>query len=184
MKPKRVSVLGLMALVLSIAVFLGVMRLAMDLRVALVVNASAAILIVATLMARFAPSRRSRDWWFGFALFGWAYALLSSSKYGGDYLVTAKMTDPITYAIFKYLVPFQRDANYSDARHMANNEYYVKAFKIFHSLASIVIAYLGAWLVAVIAGGVRRRDSRKSFLATGSPSGSEGFPSHRPDFRG
>ncbi len=149
MKARRGSILGLMAVVGFVAPTMGAVRSASTAWVAAYVGLATAALLVAAFLARFARDRPTRDRCFGFAACGSAYLLLSTYPING-WLEMAGL-DATLYRVFlEPFQPFARDASYSNARHLINNEYYRHAIQIARAATAIFFACLGAPIAAMM----------------------------------
>ncbi len=175
MKPIRISVAGLMGIVL----FCGA-GFAASAPSRLVASAmfSAALLILGLVTALSRRGRRgSRPFWRGFAACGWAYLLISCGPWFrtevGPYLITTAaldlayprlLADPskvADYAILRITYPIEsqwkvwRGVDQHIDRSIRNSDYNVSAsasyLRIGHSLFSIVFAYAGGYVAVLLA---------------------------------
>ncbi len=158
MRTGRSSLLGLMGLISVVAVTLHAIRSAPTIWLQIYVNGLALLLIAAPLRARFAASRAARDWWFGFALFGWAWMLLRIVE-GHRWLPIGWLEGAVGDPLIMPFLPFPSDKfPYTAARHKANGDYADRGFEIVLMALTFTIAYAGAWLTALLGRRARRRE--------------------------
>ena len=139
----RFSVAGLMKVVVWAALGAAALREGWEGRAFAVFVLVAAILIEATLRARFG-FERDRAWWFGFAVFGWAHLGFGGTQFN-DFLPTI------------YLIPERFHAYLPINR----GQYLHDRFLILVAWTSLIVAYLGAVFTSWYAG----RWSRSASMA-------------------
>ena len=87
MKRLRVSILGLIAIVVVLAMAFAALRTASNLWFSALYTFTTVVLLLAVIAARFGH-RSTRAFWFGFAVFGWGFLVLGSgawlNPYGSD----------------------------------------------------------------------------------------------------
>jgi hypothetical protein len=86
MKP-RISIRGIMGVVVFVAVVIAAWRGATQAWASIVFNLIAFILLIASYKARYSRGTAGA-WWFGFALCGWAYLVLAIATGPENYLET------------------------------------------------------------------------------------------------
>ena len=118
------------------------------------------MLILASIRARYASDEKSRAWWFGFALFGWSYLIAGTSLGSGLILTmgfdsikqplndTFKPALLVSYKV-KPTDDFKIAKENSGVARTARNSYDFSFHGIYHDLSTLVIGYLGAWIIAI-----------------------------------
>ncbi len=165
MKSLRTTIPGLMIAVAICAVAITALRTASDLYLKMTYSAVTALLLFAIVAARFRRGNKSA-FWFGFAVFGWGYFVLSSVN--NDY--DRNFDDPqarmnsnlITSNLICRLVPLIRKTTYEidKIEHITEN-----TIGVADLLVTLTIALSGGFLAVLLR--TRRRRHR---IAKSNPS--------------
>jgi hypothetical protein len=148
MKPVRIPIAAVMALIAVIALELAALRLATEAWVDVTRHLTIATLATATYLARY---RRGEEgaWWFGFALSGWAYfalALDAMARWN-----SVRDSDSVLGLLPVYLLGlfFTNWSEVSKGPILADTWYH--RYRILHSMLILVVASTGGlifWIVA------------------------------------
>ena len=143
----RIPIAAFMAVIAVLAVELASFRVASDGYVDLTRHLTVVMLAVAVYLARYREGDRAA-WWFGFALFGWAYFALvvdATARRSAASVVSLRAVPPVTVlGLF-----------FGDESLTGNNPAVIKhwwnQYEILQSILALVIACLGGvagWMLA------------------------------------
>ena len=157
----RIPIAALMAVIAVLAVELASFRVASDGDVNLTRHLTVVMLAAAVYLARYRESDRAA-WWFGFALFGWAYFALvvdATARHSAASVLSLRAVPPVTMlGLFV-----------SDEALTTNNPGLIKhwwnQYEISQSILTIVVASLGGlacWILSRRRGAPYRQEERRS----------------------
>ncbi len=157
----RIPIAALMAVIAVLAVELASFRVASDGYVDLTRLLTVVMLAVAVYLARYREGDRAA-WWFGFALFGWAYfalAVNASARQSAASVLSLRPVPPVTVlGLF-----------FGDESLTSNNRAVIKhwwnQYEILQSILTLVIACLGGvagWILARRRGAPYRKEEPRS----------------------
>ena len=157
----RIPIAALMALIAVLAVEMASFRVASDGYVDLWRHLTVVMLAVATYLARYREGDRAA-WWFGFALFGWAYFALAvgaSARRSAVSFLSLRPLPPVTF-----LVLFVGDG-YLTSKNPVLIKHWWNQFEILQSIFTLVAACLGGlagWMLSRRRGSPYREEERRA----------------------